>query len=231
MIERTGEPVEPAAVREGLAAWKPSESEEPSRPASLTDLPVDPATWVEAYGDDLYRYAWSRLRDDHAAEEVVQETFLAGLRFAHQHEGTGTIRAWLMGILKRKIVDHVRRRLRREREGSFGDEVDAELAWFDAAGNWSDRLGRWLQPPDAAMQSRELWEIVRECLTHLPRGQADVFTLSVMEGMESERICEELGITPANFWVRLHRARLGLARCVGARWFGNQEGRGDAERS
>ena len=45
-------------------------------------LKLSPETWVDEHGDYLYRYAWSRLRDSNAAEEVVQETLLAGVRFS-----------------------------------------------------------------------------------------------------------------------------------------------------
>jgi len=190
---------------------------------------TDPDRWIEVHAEDLYRYAWSRLRDDHAAEEVVQETFLAGIKFLHQHDGSGSTRAWLIGILKRKIVDHIRRRARYDRDGISPDWDEPEQAWFDAAGNWNGRGKGWLQPPEASLENRELWDVVRSCLTRLPPGQADVFTLSVMDGMESERICRELGITPANYWVRLHRARLGLAKCVRSKWFDDRKERADVE--
>ena len=65
---------------------------------------------------------------------------------------------------------------------------------------------------------------MQHCLSHLPPGQADVFVLSVMEEMDSDEICRELEITSANLWTRLHRARLGLAKCVGSRWFTDGEG-------
>ncbi|MEM7457003.1 MAG: sigma factor-like helix-turn-helix DNA-binding protein, partial [Planctomycetota bacterium] len=69
----------------------------------------------------------------------------------------------------------------------------------------------------------ELMAIVNDCLTTLPQGQADVFMLSVMQGMDSDEICNELSITPSNLWVRMHRARLGLAKCVGSKWFAEDE--------
>ena len=66
-------------------------------------------------------------------------------------------------------------------------------------------------------------------MSHLPSNQADVFMLSVMEEMDSEEICQELSITPSNLWVRMHRARLGLAKCVGAKWFDSGEVRTHAK--
>ena len=67
---------------------------------------VDPELWVDDYGDYLYRYAYSRLRDANAAEEVIQDTFMAGIRYRSQFGGKGSERGWLLCILKRKIVDY-----------------------------------------------------------------------------------------------------------------------------
>lgn len=184
---------------------------------------VDPADWVDEYGDYLYRYAYSRLRDANAAEEAVQETFLAGVRYHEQFSGKGSEQAWLLGILKRKIVDFVRRRNKHNQTGPYEDELDPTVQLFDAKGSW--RLGEtpWSTSPDEGLQSQELWKIVKDCLTTLPSGQADVFVLSVMEEMDADEICKQLEITPSNLWVRMHRARLGLAKCVGGRWFEEDE--------
>lgn len=179
---------------------------------------LNPRQWVDQYGDYLFRYAQVRLRDASAAEEVVQETFLNGIKYRDQFSGTGTERAWLLGILKRKIIDHVRKRARRAQVGQYEDDHDPTNQLFDAKGNWRQGAIPWSQPPERPLEENELWQIVRGCLTHLPQGQADVFTLSVMEGLDSDEICEALSITPSNLWVRMHRARLGLAKCVGSKW-------------
>jgi RNA polymerase sigma-70 factor (TIGR02943 family) len=177
-----------------------------------------PPLWVDNHGDYLFRYAMSRLRDTNAAEEVVQETFLAGIRFQDRYNGRGSERAWLLGILKRKLVDYVRMRARFDRDGVSHNGNDPTSQLFDAQGNWRNGTFRF-ELPDKSVESKELWEVVRGCLSHLPVGQADVFVLSVMENMDADQICRELDITPSNLWVRLHRARLALARCVGTRWF------------
>lgn len=59
---------------------------------------MDPEAWVDDYGDELFRYAYSRLRDINAAEEVVQETFVAAIRAMEQYSGKGSQGAWLLGI-------------------------------------------------------------------------------------------------------------------------------------
>ncbi len=182
---------------------------------------IDPSNWVDNHGDYLYRYAWSRLRDTNAAEEVVQETFLAGIRFQDRYNGKGPERAWLLGILKRKLVDYVRMRARFNRDGMAADGSDPTAQMFDQHGNWKAGAMRF-ELPEHQIESMELWDVVKGCLSHLPSGQADVFMLSVMENMDSDQICRELDISPSNLWVRLHRARLALALCVGAKWLDQQ---------
>lgn len=184
-------------------------------------IAANPEFWVDEYGDYLYRYAFSRLRDTNAAEEVVQETFLSGIRFQQKFTGAGTERAWLLGILKRKIVDHVRRRSRYDRDGVSDDSSDPSAALFNHQGNWRD--GSFPALPDDQVASLELWDVVKDCLKNIPTGQADVFVLSVMEEMGADEICKELGISQSNLWVRLHRARLALAKCVGSKWHVDQK--------
>lgn len=179
---------------------------------------LDPAEWVDRYSDYLFRYAYSRLRDANAAEEVVQETFLSGVRYHEQYSGRGTERSWLLGILKRKVIDFIRRRNKHAGVAPYEDETDLTGQLFDANGNWKGGGIGWAADPGRQIEMSELWGVVRGCLSTLPQGQADVFTLSVIEEMESTDICEELGISSSNFWVRMHRARLGLAACVDEKW-------------
>ncbi len=190
---------------------------------ALRDAALDPEDWVDAYGDYLYRYAASRLREGNAAEEVVQETFLAALRYHEQFSGTGSQRGWLMGILKRKIVDYVRARARRRVQNLGEDDHDPTALLFDEHGRWRSGSLPSIGPEDR-IESSELWDIVQECLKRLPQGQSDVFMLSVMEELSTDEICKELNISSSNLWVRLHRARLGLAKCVGSKWFLDDRG-------
>ncbi len=181
-----------------------------------------PEEWVDAHGDHLYRYAFTRLREPEAAEEAVQETFLAAIRGAEQYGGHGTERSWLLGILKRKIIDMVRLRERDERVG-MRQEFDPTSLLFDENGQWRSGVIPTVEA-DNQLELREIWDVVRRCLLSIPRAQADVFVLSVMEELDTERICRELQISRSNLWIRLHRARLGLAKCVSSKWFSESRG-------
>ena len=183
-------------------------------------IELNPENWVEEYGDYLFRYANSRMRDANAAEEVVQETFLAGVRYSSQYSGTGSVRGWLIAILKRKIVDYFRSR-KKHAGAIINDEDDAfdpSTVLFDQQGNWKPGAFKWAPSPERELEMSELSDVVQDCLKSIPQGQADVFVLSVMEEMETETICEQLSISPSNMWVRMHRARLGLAKCVSEKW-------------
>jgi len=179
---------------------------------------LDPSRWVDDYGDYLYRYALSRLRGPEAAEEVVQETFFAALKGLDQFAGRGAERAWLLGILKRKIVDFVRQRNRSQPSADVAEDISAQL--FDERGSWRDDPRVFGPQPSDAMERQEFWESFRQCLETIPLRQADVFTLRELEEQSSEEICKELAITPSNLWVLLHRARLRLLHCMKARWQG-----------
>lgn len=183
------------------------------------DLPVDPQTWVETHGDALFRYAMLRLRDREIAEEMVQECFVAALDARHSFAAQSSVRTWLIGILKRKIVDYLRRCSRQRRAEEQMTEVDTETSFFDDRGLWRQGPHRWGGDPGRAVESRELQAALRQCLDRLPANLADPFLLREMNHLESEEICQVLDITATNLWARLHRARLILRDCLEKNWF------------
>jgi RNA polymerase sigma-70 factor (TIGR02943 family) len=202
-----------------INSW-PDTKMEPSSGSPETS--ADITSWVTDYGDDLYRYALLQLRDHHAAEEVVQETFVGAIKSHGNFSGRSTVRAWLLSILRHKIVDFIRTRARYTREHGVPDSDNAKGFAFDEHGNWRAEAIDW-HVPDQIVEDRELWVVLHKCLGNLPTGQADTFVLSVMHELGSDEVCEQLDITPSNLWVRLHRARLALAICMGVNWFGDPE--------
>lgn len=185
------------------------------------DQSRDPSAWVDAYGDALFRYALSRLRNPESAEEVVQQTFLAGLQHQHQFSGAGSQQGWLMGILKRKIIDFVRQRNRSAQTEAQTDALDARDpldSFFDRSGKWKQNVRETLLEPLDSVDRQEFWPVFQACLKSLPERQSSVFMLREMEDLETGEICKELEISASNLWVLLHRARLRLANCIKLRW-------------
>lgn len=180
----------------------------------------DPATWLDRYGDSLYRFALQRVRDPATAEDLVQETLLAAWRAKDKFAGKSAERTWLVAILKNKLVDHLRR-TRREAplpESDVTDEVvDALFAAHD--GHWVQPPAAWAKPDDALEQA-EFWKIFQACLEALPARHAQAFNLSEIDGLSTDQLCKVLEVQPSNVWVMLHRARLRLRECLELRWFG-----------
>jgi RNA polymerase sigma factor (sigma-70 family) len=70
---------------------------------------IDPTRWVDKYSDYLFNYTIVRVNDRDLANDLISETFLAGLKSMKNFKGEATERTWLISILKRKIIDHYRR--------------------------------------------------------------------------------------------------------------------------
>ena len=187
---------------------------------------LDLSVWVERYGDYLFRYAMLRLRDRPAAEDMVQETFLAGLKDRRTFSGDSSEATWLVGVLKHKIADHYRRQARESplEEGDLRDHPDT--GHFDGVGHWTSGPAEWARNPADLYQQGEFLDRFRKCLSELSPNHANAFTLREIEGLGTAEICKVLDVSETNLWVILHRARAILRQCLETRWFGTTSGRG-----
>jgi RNA polymerase sigma-70 factor (ECF subfamily) len=200
-----------------------SSSERRRRPGSSAKPRLsDPKTWVEEHGNYLFRYALIRVRNESTAEDLVQDTLVAAFQGQEGFSGQSSERGWLTGILKHKVLDHFRR-LARERTVTPDDSMPEELE-----GRFDD-LGMWKHEPESGptdwgadavdlMQRKEFMAALKQCISKLPPRCADAFVMREMEATASDRIQEVLGVSPANFWVLLHRARMQLRRCLEQDW-------------
>ncbi len=183
----------------------------------------DPAAWLDQYGDYLYRYALLQLRDEAAAEDAVQETLLAALNAWSGFSGKSSVKTWLTGILKHKILDlfraHAKEPQYRPPADPEAELAALEAALFDASGHWESFPRPW-GDPEAVLEQQRFWEAFMECMQALAPTQARIFQLRELEGLSTEDICKELAITSTNCWVLLYRARLGLQACLDGRWSG-----------
>jgi RNA polymerase sigma-70 factor (ECF subfamily) len=182
-----------------------------------------PETWLTEHGEYLYRYALLHLRDPAQAEDAVQDTLLAGLEAFDRFAGQSSLRTWLTGILKHKILDFFRRQSR-EPSQQIDDEApekapDPAETLFDSRGHWAVPLQEWGNP-DAVLNQKRFWAAFQLCLKGLPQHFAMVFSLREISGLSTEDICKDLQITSTNCWVMLHRARLGLQQCLQENWGG-----------
>ena len=174
----------------------------------------------------LLRVAQLQLRDPDLAEDVVQETLLAALGAQAGFTGKSSVKTWLTGILKHKIVDAIRQKQRQPIfAASFDEETDLDEfdPMFKDNGGWEAPPAQW-GDPENALSRKQFFEMIQFCLEKLPPNTARVFMMREVMELESDEICKELTITANNLWVILYRARMALRQCLEQHWFADKAG-------
>ncbi len=178
-----------------------------------------PERWLEEHGDALYAYAMMRVHHAATAEDLVQETLLAALSAAGRFEARASVRTWLIGILKNKLIDALRKSAR---ESSYRPAVadDGDLnGSFDAGGHWVSPPRDWGDPA-ALAENAALKAAMMSCIAALPEKLRTPFLLSEVDGLETTAVVEVLNISSANnLWVMLSRARERVRRCLEHSWY------------
>ena len=187
-------------------------------PPMADPSPPDFARQVEALRPQLMRFARSQLRNEAWAEDAVSDTVLAALEKPGSFAGQSQLKTWLVGVLKHKVVDQLRRHTREATVLSTEDGEDLDESLFDRTGHWSDRPQDW-GSPEVHCGQRQFFEVLEVCCSQLPATQGRVFMMREWLELDTDEICKELQITSTNLWVLLHRARLRLRECLQQRWF------------
>ncbi|MBM3357904.1 MAG: sigma-70 family RNA polymerase sigma factor [Betaproteobacteria bacterium] len=181
------------------------------------------AAELDRYRPYLVRYARLQLRDQSSAEDVVQETLLVAIENGDRFSGQSSVRTWLTGILKHKIIDVFRRGARELPLAAAGRGEDATEeqgleALFHADGRWRAMPGDW-GDPDRAFENQEFWRVFEACTQAMSVKSARAFVMREVMGLTTDEICKELDISATNCWVLLHRARVSLRACLETKWF------------
>lgn len=170
----------------------------------------------------LLRFARLQLRNDAWAEDAVSETLLAALSKPQSFGNKSQLKTWLVGILKHKVLDLFRSNAREVCLDSEGEEAGAEELdnlVFKADGHFAQTPADWGNP-EQDLHSRQFFLVLEACTDKLPAVLGRVFLMREWLELSSEEICKDLGLTPTNLYVQLHRARLRLRECLELNWFG-----------
>jgi RNA polymerase sigma-70 factor (ECF subfamily) len=170
---------------------------------------------VRRYHELMLRIARAQLNGD-AAEEVVQDTWLAVIKGIDSFEGRSSLRTWMFRILTYQAS------ARLEREGRqipFSALAAADAAAADPSIDPSrfhprDHAPRpffWVSDPrewpETALLAVEVRSLIVEAVEQLPHSQRAVISLRDLEGWSPSEVCEALEISDGNQRVLLHRAR------------------------
>jgi len=174
----------------------------------------------------LLRIARLQLRNEAWAEDAVSETIVAAMEGMSAFRGRSQLRTWVVGILKHKIIDQIRRHSREvaieaQQQVDEGEALD-EL--FDASGHRASAPHDW-GDPESALARSEFFAVLQACIDELPAPLGRVFLLREWLELDTMQICKELQVTSTNCFVMLYRARMRLRECLEARWFAAQGAR------
>jgi RNA polymerase sigma-70 factor (ECF subfamily) len=151
---------------------------------------------VDQHAPALYRVAFRLVGDRHDAEDMVQETFRSAWKSRHRYEEGRGDRAWLVSILRRRVVDRWRKG-KNLRLVSSNAPPDVGVAGDDPlAQHYSDEVQRALNQLDDKLRETLLMVVVGE-LTH-------------------QEVADELGVPLGTVLSRVSRARRRLRELLAA---------------
>ncbi|MCH2035370.1 MAG: sigma-70 family RNA polymerase sigma factor [Puniceicoccaceae bacterium] len=185
-------------------------------------VPITPPDkWVDQYGDYLYGFAMSRLRNAELAQDCVQDTFLAGIKALERFDGSRDIKFWLRGIMRNKIVDQIRKSVREQKvDIDSEDETLLESFWFKYSGIATTNPDPWQFNPRKYYDNTEFWAVFEDCIETVKNPAREAFILRVLEDQSTEEVCKVMDVSPNYLWVLLHRAREQLKTALEAKWTG-----------
>ena len=172
---------------------------------------------VDRYTPTMLRVARNYVASHEAAEDVVQETWIALLKGIDKFEGRSSLRTWLFAVLvnvakARGIRDH--QNASREVATTFPHGASVDPAHFRPAddqypGGWRPEYvpAPWQVTPETSVLSDEIMTLARTELETLPPRQRMVVALRDMLGLDAGEVCTLLSLTTENQRVLLHRGR------------------------
>jgi RNA polymerase sigma-70 factor (ECF subfamily) len=151
----------------------------------MTSQPATESVWSQL-SDDLRRFIRRRVADDHAAEDLLQETFLRIHRSVSTLADEGRLAAWVYQIARNVIHEHYRTK-----------SGDVSLADADPAAEQDGKCNL------RARASEWLGEMIRQ----LPDPYREAVQLSEIEGLTQMEVAEQLGLSHSGAKSRVQRGR------------------------
>ena len=158
------------------------------------------------------------------AEDLVQDTFLSAIRANDSFKGDSSEKTWLVAILKNKIIDYYRKRDVLKNTSEYLSETEADFSqhFFDTSnGHWLRSVSpqTWSDSADTNINNAEFNNILQLCIHKMPGRLVPVFLSRFIDEEDSEKTCKVHNISPSNYWVIIHRAKVLIRSCLEKNWF------------
>lgn len=154
------------------------------------------AAFMRRHNRRLFRAAWGILRDEQAAEDAVQESYLKAFAGLAQFRRDAALSTWLTRIVINEALMR-RRRPKPVAAGTFENVV--ALRPPDA--------GAQAENPEGAAMRGQLRSYLEAAVGDLPDAQRTVFVLRALEELSVEETAQILDLNPQTVRSRFLRAR------------------------
>lgn len=171
----------------------------------------------------MLRFALLHLQPYEEAEDAVQDALAAALTVDLAALAGVDPRRYLFGILRNKVMDRLRRRYRPEVAYADVFEDDLDNLLFDERDHWVSGVApqTW-DAPDLRLHTEQFFKVVDICVNRLPAKPARVFSMKEFLECSQQDICDTLGISQADYWQCMSRARKQIHLCLNQTWFGGK---------
>lgn len=161
---------------------------------------------MRRHNQRLFRIARGIVRNDDAAEDIVQEAYFRAFSHLNHFRGESSLSTWLCRIVMNEAFGRLRASSRISEISLVADERGAEILRFPG--------GTALDDPEKTMAQRQILQLVEQATDALPDDFRLVFIARIIEGMSVEETAELLAIKPETVRTRLHRARALLRKQI-----------------
>jgi RNA polymerase sigma-70 factor (ECF subfamily) len=144
-------------------------------------------TPVQAYRDELYRFVLKRVRNEAAAEDIVQEALVKAYTYRETLKEPSRLRSWLYQIIRHTIFDHYRGQRPTE-------PVPDDLLPADAS-------------EEGCQAGRELAGCLAPLLDGIPAAYREALRLADIEGVTQQDVAARLDLSLSGAKSRVQRAR------------------------
>lgn len=158
---------------------------------------------VSRYQPRIYDLACSMLRDETAAHDVVQDTFLKVYQRLHTFQGEAGFETWLIAIAANCARDHLRRR-----------KIRQALSLDNLTPGWLRRLARREEEPEAQVERRQRRRTIWSLVDRLDDRLRLTLILRYRYGLSCDEVGQALGVATTTVYDRLSEGRRQLRRML-----------------
>ncbi len=171
-------------------------------------------SWVDTYTNDLFSWAFYKLKNKEQAEDIVQECFISAYINFEKFENKSQPKTWLFSILNNKIYDFIKKENKEKQ--IFVDDFSNFENKAEMPNNTTIDIKEWQE--QHLLDNPEFNQVFENCLNKLPERFKDVLMSKVLFKKKSEEVCQVYSLSASNLWQIIRRSKLLLKDCLELNW-------------